>query len=106
MLHGGAGALVGACGPEALRASTAYSLLETAAARGWHLGLTLERALAARVPVIGASLVLNPPRLQGRFRGYPYEDASLGQLVSSPLRRYSLLPRECAAASSRISAAS
>ncbi len=92
VLHGGPGALLGACGPEALRASTAYSLLETAAARGWQLGLTLERALATRVPVIGASLVLNPPRLQGRFRGYPYEEASLGQLVSSPLRRYSLLP--------------
>ena len=92
VLHGGAGALLGACGPEALRASSAYSLLETAASRGWQLGLTLERALAARVPVIGASLVLNPPRLQGRFRDYPYEAASLGQLVRSPLRRYSLLP--------------
>ncbi len=71
----------GRAAPATLRASTAYSLLETAAARGWQLGLALERALAARVPVIGASLVLNPPRLQGRFRGYPYEDASLEQLV-------------------------
>ena len=60
--------------------------------RGWQLGLALERALAARVPVIGASLVLNPPRLTGRFRGYPYEDASLEQLARSPLRRFSLLP--------------
>jgi hypothetical protein len=92
VLHGGPGALVGACGPETLRAATAYSLLETAAARGWQLGLALERALAARVPVIGASLVLNPPRLQGRFRGYPYEEASLRHLATSPLRRYSLLP--------------
>ena len=92
VLHGGPGALLGACGPEALRASTAYSLLETAAAGGWQLGLALERSLTARVPVIGASLVLNPPRLQGRFRGYPYEDASLEQLASSPLRRFSLLP--------------
>ena len=65
VLHGGPGLCVGACGAETLRASTAYSLLETAAARGWQLGLALERALAARVPVIGASLVLNPPRLQG-----------------------------------------
>ena len=88
----GPGALLGACGPRTLRASTAYSLLETAAARGWQLGLALERALATRVPVIGASLVLNPPRLQGRFRGYPYDDASLKHLVASPLRRYSLLP--------------
>jgi hypothetical protein len=92
VLHGGPGALVGACGPETLRAATAYSLLETAAARGWQLGLTLERALATRVPVIGASLALNPPRLQGRFRGYPYEPGSLDQLARSPLRRFSLLP--------------
>jgi len=92
VLHGGPGSLLGACGAETVRASTAYSLLETAAARGWQLGLALERALAARVPVIGASLVLNPPRLQGRFRGYPYEGASLEQLATSPLRRYSLLP--------------
>jgi hypothetical protein len=92
VLHGGPGALLGACGPTTLRASTAYSLLETAAAGGWQLGLTLERALAARVPVIGASLVLNPPRLLGRFRSFPYEDASLEHLVTSPLRRFSLLP--------------
>ena len=92
VLHGGPGALLGACGPETLRAATAYSLLETAAARGWQLGLALERMLAARVPVIGTSLVLNPPRLLGRFRGYPYEEASLRHLVASPLRRFSLLP--------------
>ena len=92
VLHGGAGALLGACGAETLRAATAYSLLETAASLGWYVGLTLERSLAARVPVIGASLVLNPPRLQGRFKGYPYEDESLEQLATSPLRRISLLP--------------
>ena len=92
VLHGGPAALLGACGPEALRAATAYSLLETAAARGWQLSLALERALAARLPVIGASLVLNPPRLLGRFRDYPYEAASLNQLATSPLRRFSLLP--------------
>ena len=48
--------------------------------------------LAGRVPVIGTSLVLNPPRLLGRFRGYPYEEASLRHLVTSPLRRFSLFP--------------
>src|SRR5918994_208671 len=92
VLHGGPGALLGACGPEALRAATAYSLLETTAARGWQLGLALESAPAPRLPVIGASLVLNPPRLLGRFRGYPYEEDSLEQLATSPLRRFSLLP--------------
>ncbi len=92
VVHGGANVLLRACGAEAARAATAYSLLETAAARGWQLGLVLERALAARVPVIGASLVLNPPRLLGRFRGFPYEQAALDQLAASPLRRLSLLP--------------
>jgi hypothetical protein len=92
VLHGGPAALLGACGTEALRAATAYSLLETAAARGWQLGLALERALASRVPVIGASLVLEPPRLLGRFRGYPWDDGTLAHLARSPLRRFSLLP--------------
>ena len=92
VVHGGPASLLGACGPETLRAATAYSLLETAAARGWQLGLALERALASRTAVIGASLVLNPPRLTGRFRRYPYEADSLAHLLRSPLRRYTLLP--------------
>jgi hypothetical protein len=92
VLHGGSAALLGACGSEALRAATAYSLLETAAARGWQLGVAVERAVAARVPVIGASLVLDPPRLLGRFRGYPHDEAATEHLARSPLRRLSLLP--------------
>ncbi len=92
VLHGGPGALLGACAPETLRGATAYSLLETAASRGWQLAVALERTLSGRVPVIGTSLVLNPPRLTGRFRGYPYEDDSLAQVARSPLRRFSLLP--------------
>ncbi len=92
VLHGGPAGLVAACGPEALRAASAYSLLETAASRGWQLGIALERALAARVPLIGASLLLNPPRLLGRFRDYPYDDRALDQLATSPFRRFSLLP--------------
>jgi hypothetical protein len=54
--------------------------------------VALERALATRVRVVGASLVLDPPRLLGRFRGYPFHDAASGQLARSPLRRFSLLP--------------
>jgi hypothetical protein len=92
VLHGGPGALVGSAAAGTARLAGAYSLLETAASRGWQLGLALERALAARVPVIGASLVLNPPRLTGAFRDYPYEQDSLEHLVRSPLRRFSLLP--------------
>jgi hypothetical protein len=92
VVHGGPAQLLGACGAETLRAVSAYSLLETAASQGWQLGLALERLLSARVPVLGASLVLNPPRLLGRFRDYPYEERALRHLASSPLRRFSLLP--------------
>ena len=107
-MHGGAGALLGACGAATrARGAPRYSLLETAASRGWQLGLALERTLAARVPVIGASLVLNPPRLLGRFRGYPYEQAG-----ARPPRALAAAPvldccrRGSAAGSSTISPAS
>ena len=84
--------------------ATAYSLLETAAARGWQLGLALERTLAARVPVIGdvaraqsAAAARSLPRLS--LRGGVARPAR--QLASAPV-----LPppaRVCAAGSSRIS---
>src|SRR5204862_1559904 len=86
VLHGGPAALVGASGPEVLRAAGAYSLLETSASQGWRLGLELERALLRRVPMIGASLVLNHPRFGGTLGGYPYETQALGSVVRSPLR--------------------
>src|SRR5204863_348618 len=84
--HGGPAALVGASGPEVLRAAGAYSLLETSASQGWRLGLELERALLRRVPMIGASLVLNHPRFGGTLGGYPYETQALERVVRSPLR--------------------
>jgi hypothetical protein len=93
VLHGGPAALVGAAGPEVLRTAGAYSLLETSASQGWRLGLELERALARRVPVIGASLVLNHPRLGGTLGGYPYEVQALERVVRSPFRHiFRLLP--------------
>jgi hypothetical protein len=92
VLHGGAGALVGASSSGVLRDAGAYSLLETTDSRGWQVGIALERALAARVPLIGTSLVLNPPRLTGHMRGYPYEDEAIELLSRSPVRRLSLLP--------------
>jgi lactate racemase-like protein len=93
VLHGGPAALVGCSGPEVLRAAGAYSLLETTGSQGWHLGLELERALARRVPLIGASLVLNHPRLGGTLGGYPYEREALERVVRSPLRHiFRLLP--------------
>ena len=93
VLHGGPAALVGASGPEVLRAAGAYSLLETSASQGWRLGLELERALVRRVPVIGASLVLNHPRLGGTLGGYPYEPQALERVVRSPFRHiFRMLP--------------
>ena len=86
VLHGGPAALVGAAGTEVLRTADAYSLLETSASQGWRLGLELERALVRRVPVIGASLVLNHPRLSGTLGGYPYETQALERIVRSPFR--------------------
>jgi len=93
VLHGGPAALVGAAGREVLRAAGAYSLLETSASQGWRLGLELERALLRRVPVIGASIVLNHPRLGGTLGGYPYEQQALDRIVRSPFRHlFRMLP--------------
>lgn len=93
VLNGGPAALLGAAGADALRAAGAYSLLETSASQGWHLGVALERALARRVPVVGVSLVLNHPRTSGALRGYPYEPEALERVARSPVRRvFSALP--------------
>jgi hypothetical protein len=93
VLDGGPALLLGCGGAEALRAATAYSLLETGASQGWRLAVELERQLAARLPVIGASLVLDQPRLGGAARGYPYDPAAIERIVRSPLRRgFGLMP--------------
>ena len=93
VLHGGPAALLGAAGAEALGAAGAYSLLETSASQGWQLGVALEREIARRVPVIGASLTFNHPRLTGAVRGYPYEEEALDRLAESKLRRpFGLFP--------------
>jgi hypothetical protein len=93
VLDGGPSLLLRAGGAEALRAATAYSLLETGASQGWRLAVELERKLAARAPLIGASLVLDQPRLGGAARGYPYEPEALERIARSPLRRgFGLMP--------------
>jgi len=94
VLHGGPAALLAAGGREALRAGGAWSLLETAASQGWQSALELERALAARVPVMGVSLVLNHPRLMGTtIRGFPYDEETVAWVARSSLRRaFGLLP--------------
>jgi hypothetical protein len=85
-LHGGPAALLGAAGPEALRAAGASSLLETSASAGWQLGVAIERALARRVPVLGVSLTLNQVRPGGAARGYPFDAEAVERVVGSPLR--------------------
>jgi Lactate racemase N-terminal domain len=86
VLHGGPAALMGAAGREALRSAGAWSLLETSASQGWRTALAIERALSRRVPLIGASLVLNHPRAGGAARGYPYETEALERIAGSPFR--------------------
>ena len=85
-LHGGPAALLGAAGPEALRAASASSLLETSASAGWRLAVALERALARRVPIVGVSLALNQVRPGGAARGYPFEAEAVERVARSPLR--------------------
>jgi hypothetical protein len=99
VLHGGPAALVGASGREALRSAGAWSLLETSASQGWRTAVALERALVGRVPLIGASLVLNHPRTGGAARGYPYEVEALERIAGSPLRHlFGVLPGSIRAA--------
>jgi hypothetical protein len=93
VLHGGPAALLGAAGPETLRAAGSYSLLETAASQGWRLAVALERALAARVATIGVSLALNNLVAAGALHGYPYDPDALDRVLRLPGRRiFSALP--------------
>src|SRR3954470_13277673 len=93
VVHGGPATLLAAGAPGALRAAASTSLLETSGSPGWAAGVALERALARRVPVVGASLVLNHPIARGAARGYPYGRESLERVVRSPLRHvFSSLP--------------
>jgi hypothetical protein len=94
-LHGGAAALAGAAGVKLLRSLQADSLLETRGSLGWQLAQELERLLAERTGLIGVSLALNHPRLDGALQGYPYDEAALERVVRSPLRRvFSALPSQ------------
>ena len=87
VLHGGPASLLAASGREQLRAAGAMSLLETSASQGWRLAVAIERLLAARVPVLGVSLVLNAPRLAGPLAGYPYDQESIERMLRSGVRR-------------------
>jgi hypothetical protein len=94
IVQGGTGALLAACDAETVRsAAGARSLVQASREPVWELLLSLEASVAARVRLLGVSLVLDHPRLAGRFRDYPHEPASLEHVARSPFRRlYSLLP--------------
>jgi hypothetical protein len=94
VLHGGPAALLSACDAATIRRSAAAdSLLQASGEPAWRLALAVERAVAARVPLVGISLVLDHPRLTGRFRDYPHDPRSFEHVARSPFRRlYSALP--------------
>lgn len=94
VVDGGPGALLAACDAATVRsAATAQSLVQASGEPVWRLALSVEEALAARVELLGVSLVLDHPRLTGRFRDYPHEPASLEHVLRSPFRRlHALLP--------------
>jgi hypothetical protein len=87
VLHGGPSGLVGASAAGTIRAARAVSLLEARTAPGWRLAAALEAALLARVPVVGVCLVLDLPRLSGRYHGYPWEAGARDAVARSPFRR-------------------
>jgi hypothetical protein len=87
VLHGGPAALLGASDAATIRGGAgAESLLEPWRAPGWELARAIERLLALRAPVLGVSLLLDHPRLTGRYRGYPHDVATAERLARSPLR--------------------
>jgi hypothetical protein len=94
ILHGGPGALLAACDAETVRAAAgADSLLEASGSRVWNLALRIEAALVERVELAGVSLVLDLPRLTGRYRGYPNDPEVVARVASSRLRAaFSMLP--------------
>ena len=101
VVHGGPGALLAACDARTVRrAAAARSLVQASGEPVWELALAVEAGVSARSRLFGVSLVLDHPRLTGRFRGYPHEPASLEHMATSPFRRlYSLLPAPCGAGS-------
>ena len=94
VLHGGPGALLAASDATTLRAiASVDSLLEAAGSPTWSWALRLEAALAGKVTLAGISLVLDLPRLTGRYRGYPHDEQAVARAARSPMRAaFSLLP--------------
>ncbi|RDI73437.1 hypothetical protein Gocc_2793 [Gaiella occulta] len=85
--RGGACTLLAACSADVVRAARpSPSLLQPSASPASRLGAAVESALAQHTPVVGVSLVLDHPRLTGRYRGYPWSLPTLHALRLSPAR--------------------
>ena len=88
--RGGACALLGACAAEDIASvGPAPSLLAPSLSPTGVLAGRIAAALARRDAVTGVSIVLDHPRLTGRYRGYPSSPRALAALARSPLRRLS-----------------
>ena len=86
--RGGACALLGACAAEAISsAPPAPSLLAPSLSPTGVLAGKIAAALTRRTAVTGVSIVLDHPRLTGRYRGYPSSPDAVAALARSPLRR-------------------
>ena len=87
IVDGGPGTLVAATDAATIRSNAgADSLLEAAGSPEWELALAVESSLARRVPLVGVSLVLDLPRLTGRYRGYPEDPEATERVARSRLR--------------------
>jgi hypothetical protein len=98
--RGGGAALLGACDADTIASpAPAPSLLEPATSPARRLGAAVEEAVAASVAVVGVSLVLDHPRLTGRYRGYPWSADTVRNAARSPFRPLlNLLPGSVARA--------
>lgn len=86
--RGGACALLGACSADAISSPPpAASLLAPSLSPAGVLAGKIAAALARETAVTGVSLLLDHPRLTGRYRGYPSSSAAVAALARSPLRR-------------------
>jgi hypothetical protein len=86
--RGGACTLLGACAAEDIASPPpAPSLLAPSLSPTGVLAGRVAAALARRTAVTGVSIVLDHPRLDGRYRGYPSSLRALTSITHSPLRR-------------------
>ena len=86
--RGGACTLLGACAAEDIASvAPAPSLLAPSLSATGVLAGRVAAALARHTAVTGVSIVLDHPRLAGRYRGYPSSPHALESIARSPLRR-------------------